>query len=148
MTSDGLPTRPPHLTGVGIALVAAGGAVGTGARYLIQSALPPWAGVPVATVAINVLGAFLLGALLERLAAPGGAAVRARRLRLLAGTGGLGGFTTYSALATDTVSLLATHPGRALGYALATVLAGAAASVLGIWLSRRHRPPAAASVSR
>jgi fluoride ion exporter CrcB/FEX len=57
-------------------------------------------------------------------------------------TGGLGGFTTYSALATETVILAASHPGRAIGYAMGTVILGAAASVAGIWLSRRHlRPP-------
>jgi len=54
----------------------------------------------------------------------------------------LGGFTTYSALATETVTLAATHPGRAAGYALGTVFLGAAASILGIWLSRGHLRPA------
>jgi len=91
----------------------------------------------VATLGINVVGAFLLGALLERLGHPGLDPNRVQHLRLLLGTGGLGGFTTYSALATDTASLLAAHPGRAVGYALATVLIGAAASVAGIVASRR-----------
>ena len=53
------------------------------------------------------------------------------------GTGALGSFTTYSALAVDTLTLLGTHPGRAVGYALGTVVLGAAATLLGLTLGRR-----------
>jgi CrcB protein len=130
--------RPVHLSWPDIGLVAAGGTVGTGLRYLITTAIPTRAGLPVATLGINIVGAFLLGALLELLADRGIRAALSRRLRLLIGTGGLGGFTTYSALATDTATLIATHPARAVGYALTTVIIGAIASVAGIWLSRRH----------
>lgn len=129
-------TQTSSASGFGMILVTLGGAVGTGARYLLDSALPSWAGLPVSTIGINVLGAFLLGALLTRLrqaAAEGAPAVRLERLRLLVGTGLLGGFTTYSALSIDTALLLASHPARAVGYALFTVLVGAGASVLGIW---------------
>jgi CrcB protein len=131
-----------HLSLANIALVAAGGAAGTGLRYLITLAVPPWAGVPVATLAINVVGAFLLGVLLELLADRTHDTGWSRRVRLGVGTGGLGGFTTYSALATDTALLAAAHPGRAAGYALATVILGAAASIAGIWLGRGHLRPA------
>jgi CrcB protein len=65
-----------------------------------------------------------------------------RRIRLAVGTGGFGGFTTYSALATDTAVLAAAHPGQAAGYALGTVMLGAVASAIGIWLSRGHLRPA------
>lgn len=100
------------------------------------------AGIPIATLGINVIGAFLLGVLLEFLADRSPDTGWSRRIRLGVGTGGLGGFTTYSALATDTVVLAASHPGRAIGYAVGTVIIGAAASIGGIWLSRRHlRPP-------
>ena len=99
------------------------------------------ADVPIATFGINVIGAFLLGVLLEFLADRSPDTGWSRRIRLGVGTGGLGGFTTYSALATET-AILASHPGRAIGYAIGTVILGAAASVAGIWLSRRHlRPP-------
>jgi CrcB protein len=135
-------TRPVHLSPANIALVAAGGAAGTGLRYLITLVVPRWAGVPVATLGINVVGAFLLGVLLELLADRTHDTGWSRRIRLGVGTGGLGGFTTYSALATDTAALLAAaHPGRAAGYALATVLMGAAASIAGIWLARGHLRP-------
>lgn len=134
--------RPAHLSWANIGLVAVGGGVGTGLRYLITTLTHQVAGVPIATLGINVIGAFLLGVLLEFLADRSPDTGWSRRIRLGVGTGGLGGFTTYSALATDTVVLAASHPGRAIGYAVGTVIIGAAASIGGIWLSRRHlRPP-------
>ena len=102
---------------------------------------PELAGISIATFGINVVGAFLLGVLLEFLADHSPDTGWSRRMRLGLGTGGLGGFTTYSALATQTVVLGAAHPGRAIGYAVGTVIVGAAASIAGIWLSRRHRRP-------
>ncbi|HXD24555.1 MAG TPA: CrcB family protein, partial [Propionibacteriaceae bacterium] len=87
-----------------IGIVAGGGAVGTGLRYAISLSMPTPASVPLAILGINVLGAFLLGVLLERLARHGADDARSRRIRLGIGTGGLGGFTTYSALATETVT--------------------------------------------
>ena len=125
------PPRPVHLSPANVALVAVGGAAGTGLRYWISAVIPHWAGVPVATFGINVVGAFLLGVLLELLAGSSLDSGWSRRLRLGIGTGGLGGFTTYSALATDTVTLAAAHPGQAAGYALATVIIGAVASMPG-----------------
>jgi CrcB protein len=136
-TPSGRP-RPVHLSWPNIGLVAAGGAVGTSLRYVTTLLVPSWAGVPVATLGINVLGAFLLGALLELLADRSIDAGVSRRLRLTLGTGVLGGFTTYSALSTDTASLALAHPVQALGYAAATVVVGAGASALGIWLARSH----------
>lgn len=134
--------KPAHLSWPNIGLVAIGGAVGTGLRYVITLLVPPWAGISVATLGINVVGAFLLGVLLELLAERSIDVGWSRRIRLAVGTGGLGGFTTYSALTTDTATLAATHPGRAAGYALATVAIGATASVGGIWLARRTLRPA------
>ena len=134
--------KPVHLSWPNIGLVAIGGAVGTGLRYLITLLLPRWAGIPVATLCINVVGAFLLGALLELLADHSIDVGWSRRIRLAVGTGVLGGFTTYSALAADTATLAANHPGRAISYAVGTVVIGAAASIAGIWLSRGHLRPA------
>jgi CrcB protein len=126
---------------VNIGLVAAGGGAGTGLRYLITMVVPAWAGVPVATFGINVVGAFLLSVLLELLAKRGLDIGWSRRVRLGVGTGALGGFTTYSALAVETATLAATHPGRAIAYGLGTVIVGGMASVAGIWLSRGHQRP-------
>ena len=135
-------SRPVHLSWTSIGLVAVGGGLGTGLRYLITMLTPKVAGLPIATFGIDVIGAFLLGVLLELLADRSLDTGWSRRIRLGVGTGGLGGFTTYSALATETVVLAAGHTGRAIGYAVGTVIIGGVASIAGIWLSRRHlRPP-------
>nr|WP_294693817.1 CrcB family protein [uncultured Friedmanniella sp.] len=127
------PGRPLHLRGRSVGLVFLGGALGTGARSAISSAVPHPLGVPVAVLGINLVGAFLLGLLLERLLRAGADDGARRDLRLLVGTGLLGGFTTYSALATDTATLLADgQPGRALGYALGTLVVGLVAAWAGL----------------
>ena len=125
-----------HQSWTNIGIVAAGGAVGTGLRYAIGLSMPTPAALPLATLGINVVGAFLLGVLLEGLAHHGRDDAPSRRIRLGIGTGGLGGFTTYSALATETVTLGAAHPGLAIAYALGTLVFGAAASIAGISLAR------------
>lgn len=125
--------RPIHHHKRYLALVAAGGAVGTAAREGITLTVAPIGGFPIATFLINIVGAFLLGVLLEALSRRGPDAGTRRTLRLLLGTGALGGFTTYSTLATDTALLL--HHGAALtaaGYALGTLLLGALATWAGV----------------
>ena len=122
-----------HLRWSHLALVFAGGTIGTGLRQLLVMLVPPVDGVPVVIVGINLVGAFLLGLLLAALTRRGPDEGARLRVRLLLGTGVLGGFTTYSALATDTTVLLTGGAvGPALLYALGTVLIGALASWLGI----------------
>jgi fluoride exporter len=136
-----------HLSPASIALVALGGAAGTGLRYWIGAVVPRWWGVPVTTFGINMVGAFLLGVLLELLTELHLGSDWNQRIRLGIGTGGLGGFTTYSSLANDTAMLAAAHPARAAGYALATVTVGAAASLTGILLARRILRPTRPNVA-
>jgi CrcB protein len=131
----GVPGRTPavHLRPVHIALVAVGGTAGTAARQALSLAVPPVGGVPVAILGINLVGAFLLGLLLEALARRGPDAGRRRHLRLLLGTGFCGGFTTYSSLAATSAMLLATGAtGAAVLYGLATVVVGGVATWAGI----------------
>ncbi|HEX6757052.1 MAG TPA: CrcB family protein [Propionibacteriaceae bacterium] len=143
------PSKRAHLSWDNLVLVGLGGTVGTGLRYLISTVVPDWAQMPVATFGINVLGAFLLGVLLELLADRSLDTGWSRRIRLGIGTGLLGGFTTYSALTTETVVLAAAHPAMAAAYAMATVVLGGAASIAGIWLSRgRLRPTLIDAVTR
>ncbi len=124
--------RPVHLRWDAVGLVALGGAAGTAARVAITLTLPSAGTFPFATFAINILGAFLLGMLLEVLVRRGPDTGRLRGIRLLAGTGFLGGFTTYSALATDTAMLTGGDTGTALAYSLGTLLVGGAATWVGI----------------
>jgi CrcB protein len=134
--------RPAHLSIGNVALVALGGAIGSGLRYAVILALPARFGIPIAIFSVNVVGAFVLGALLELLVEHGIDAGWSRRLRLGLGTGVLGGFTTYSTLATDNVALALIHPALAVGYALGTVVFGGVASLLGIALARHRLRPA------
>src|SRR5690606_26054753 len=88
-----------------VLLVAAGGSLGSMARHLIAAAVPDWAGFPVGILLVNLIGSFALGLLVEGLARGSDTPSR-HSLRLFAGTGLIGGFTTYSALAIDTALLL------------------------------------------
>lgn len=136
-TTSGLPLAI-HLNWRFVALVGVGGACGTAARQLLGDALGTTHDFPIGTFLINVVGAFALGFLLECLAWSGSDAGHRRRIRLLLGTGFLGGFTTYSALAVDTDTLLrADHLNLALAYAGGTIAMGLVASVAGIAVARK-----------
>jgi CrcB protein len=83
--------------------VMTGGALGTLARWAVELTIPSVGGFPLATLLINVTGAFGLGlvgvVLLERLAPT-------RSLRPLLGIGFLGAYTTFSTMAMEGVRLL------------------------------------------
>jgi len=129
----GRAPAPLHLHWRSLLLVFAGGSLGAALRYVLTLSVPPVAGVPLVTFGINVTGAFVLGWLLQSLALRGPDAGRRRDLRLFAGTGILGGYTTYSSLAVDTDGLIAAQSvGLSILYAVATIVVGAAASVAGI----------------
>lgn len=126
-----------------LALVFVGGCLGAAAREALGAVLPQGAAFPVAVLIANLLGAALLGMLLEGLART--ASVASARVRLLCGTGMLGGFTTYSSLALAIAALL--HGGQgwvALGYGLGTLLLGALATFAGIALAAAMRRRGAA----
>ncbi|WP_081683878.1 Fluc/FEX family fluoride channel [Granulicoccus phenolivorans] len=135
-TTPAAPT-PVHRRLSSLTLVFVGGSVGVAIREALSLVFPPVpGGIPWVVLAINVTGAFLLGFLLDALARSGPDAGHRRRLRLLLGTGLLGGYTTYSGLATDTATLLGgSTPAAGPAYALATVLLGALATGLGIVLA-------------
>ena len=135
-SSDGAPIAV-HLTPTFIAFVALGGAAGSIARHGVERMLGTTDGLPVGSLAVNLVGAFALGVLLEGLATRGSDVGHRRAARLLVGTGFLGGFTTYSALAVETDGLL--RDGRfalALAYVLTTVVVGLLASLAGVLCAR------------
>lgn len=130
--SSGSPL-PVHLTPSAIALVFAGGSFGVLARASLDHLFPAGSGFPTATFAVNLVGAVALAVLIEALAVRGADAGHRRALRLLLGTGLLGGFTTYSALAVQADALLRNgQAATALAYAAGTVALGLAASIAGI----------------
>lgn len=106
---------------------------GSAARAGLSLAIPTVAEVPIAIAIVNIVGAFVLGCLYSALAHRGPADASAVRLRLLLGTGFCGGFTTYSALANDTVVLAVNGAvGASMLYALGTLLVGGLATWAGI----------------
>ena len=119
-------------------LVGAGGAVGTTVRFLLSSAIPDVGGLPLGTLLINLSGAFVLGWLLSALGARGAETERRASVRLFFGTGILGGDTTYRTLAVGSFDLVSAGSVVAGGgYALVTVVLGAALAAAGILLGRR-----------
>lgn len=117
-------------------MVFLGGALGSSARHGIGLLASSDALVPWDIAIVNVAGALLMGLLVGRLGRISEG--RARRLRLLLGTGVLGGFTTYSALAVDTAVLARDqHWVAALGYPLGSVVLGLLACGLGLTLGAR-----------
>ena len=114
---------------------AAGGVLGALARWGAGEAIPHHAGSwPWATLLVNLSGCLLLGVLI--------ATLFARRpdspwLRPFLGTGVLGGYTTFSTFAVDTVGLAdAGAAVTAAGYVAASVLGGVLAAVAGVALGR------------
>lgn len=82
------------------------------------------------TVAINVVGSFLLGLLVAE-------HWFGRDVREGLGVGFLGGFTTFSTFSVQAVlEVEAGEPGRAVGYVLASVLGGLLAAAAGYRLGR------------
>lgn len=131
--------RPVHLHPGFVLVVITGGVFGALARHGLGTVLPSPGGWPLPTLIINLTGAFLLGVLLEALVRRGPDAGRLRAVRLVAGTGFIGAFTTYSTLALETNTLLgAGRPTDALVYVAATLLGGAVATVAGIRVAVGH----------
>lgn len=132
--------RPPHHHLGLVGLVAAGGVVGTTARYATTLWLgTAGSGLPTATLTVNLVGCFLLGLLLEALGRRGAESPRMQAARLALGTGVLGGFTTFSSLAEELAQLVHEHAdGVAVLYAVVSVVGGLVATVLGITLAAGH----------
>jgi CrcB protein len=113
-----------------VALVGAGGALGTLARWQLglHDAVRPGA-FPTTTFVVNVTGAALLGYLVGRVPVRGNGS---EAVRLLLGTGVLGGFTTFSTYAVEVARRVPHHGGTAVAYAVASVVAGIVAAVVGL----------------
>ena len=82
-------------------VVTVGGAIGSGARYLLSSAVQALLGAafPLGTLAVNAIGSFLICAIMHLGTS---ANVIPPTLRLFLTTGLMGGFTTYSAFDYET----------------------------------------------
>jgi CrcB protein len=113
---------------VTVVLVAVAGAAGVLSRYGFTQALGADA-APWTVLAVNVVGSFAIGVL-----AGVGAS---ENVRLVAGIGFLGGFTTFSTFSLDVFAdLEAGRPGRAVAYIVLSVGLGIGAAAAGWALAR------------
>jgi fluoride exporter len=121
-----------------LATIALGGALGGGARYLIERTAAPAAGrFPWATFAINVSGAFTLALLLVFIL---DVWPPTRYVRPFAAIGFLGAFTTFSTWMVETADLLGQdRPAVAAAYLAGSLFAGLAAVSLGLIVGRSVR---------
>ena len=115
-----------------VLLLGCAGALGAAARYgVAEVTARRWRGrFPLATLLINIGGAFALGLLLSAGSAHSAAL---NTWRAVLGTGFLGGYTTFSTLSFETHRLARRGYHRhAWANALGTLLLGIAAAALGI----------------
>jgi CrcB protein len=122
-----------------VAAVAAGGVIGTGLRFTLDTVIPHTdTEFPLSTLIVNIVGSFVLGALVATLWRRAGTP---NWLKMGLGTGTVGSFTTFSALI---VSLVAeAHHGLwmlAVLYLVLSLLLGFGAALLGLSVGRRPRP--------
>lgn len=115
-----------------VALALAGG-LGAVARLvldaLVRSRVP--ATIPLGTAIINVSGSLVLGLLVGLVSA----GTLPLAVQLIAGTGFLGGYTTFSTASVETVRLVQQRRVRAaVSYALGTLALALAGAALGLWL--------------
>jgi len=115
--------------------VALGGAVGAVGRYYAIGMIERWlttllaTSFPYGTLAVNIVGSFLLGGLIEFFAFNNSPSPEVRAFLLV---GVLGGFTTFSAFSGDTVLLIernefaraALYVGLSVSVAVAGLFAG------------------------
>lgn len=109
--------------------------IGVALRVAVGAAVPAAAdGFGWPTLLVNLAGSFLLGALVGRVVRrrAGGPLVE----RFL-GTGVLGSFTTYSALAVETNRLLVARPALGAAFAMVSLGGGLAAAGVGLAAGRR-----------
>ena len=114
----------------------AGGALGSGARHLVNVGMGRWLGpgFPWWTFFVNVSGCFLMGVLIESLALKFQGSTD---LRTLLATGVLGGYTTFSAFSLDFSYLMQRGDHLAAGfYLLGSVGLSILGLYAGLWLTR------------
>ena len=109
--------------------IAAGGALGSVARYLFSTAILRVTGslLPIGTFGVNLVGCVLFGAI------AGAAEQRvqlAPDLRMFLLVGVLGGFTTFSSFAFESVSLL--RDGQFVAAAV-NIVGQVLAGLIGLW---------------
>jgi CrcB protein len=118
-------------------LICLGGAVGTGARYLLSGWVLTTTGstFPWGTLAVNVVGSFLIGIIMH-LAMVTQAIPPTARIVLT--TGIMGGFTTYSTFNYETLQFFQSGAvGRGIANIGLMIFSCLAAGLAGLMLARK-----------
>lgn len=118
---------------INILLVGAGGFIGSVLRYLVSGWVQQASrsvDFPFGTLAVNVIGCFIIG-ILAQLAESRG--VFTSESRLFVFTGLLGGFTTFSSFGNETLNLARDSQ---LMNAFANVGANLVIGLVAVWLGR------------
>ncbi|MBL1264210.1 fluoride efflux transporter CrcB [Candidatus Methylomicrobium oryzae] len=112
-------------------VIAFGGAFGSVARFLVSSGVYQWLGrgFPYGTLAVNVIGSFLIGLLAEALILQRVTFALEYRAAILVGF--LGGFTTFSSFSLETLYLIEQG---AISKAAANIALSVAACLLAVWI--------------
>lgn len=124
-----------------ILAVAAGGALGSVARYLMSTVLRGAApGFPWGTLLVNVVGGLAMGLITAYAMTRPGALSDTFRIGLT--TGILGGFTTFSAFSIETLLLWRDgNAATAFANIAANLVLSLAACAIGFWLGRLNAAP-------
>jgi len=122
---------------VRLLLIGLGGAVGSVLRYLLSGLVQEsaWAGAgatsfPIGTLVVNLLGCFAIGVLSELSESRGVLDAEVRGLLIV---GLIGGFTTFSTFANETLSAMRDD---ALLIATGNVLLSVGLGLAAVWLGR------------
>lgn len=121
---------------MGYLIVFFGAGVGGALRHGINMAVLRlgWTAFPVGTLAVNVIGSFLIGVVAEYFALK---AHLPQHWRLFLTTGILGGFTTFSAFSLEAALLYERgRPALAAAYVLASIILSIAALLAGLAIVR------------
>ena len=110
--------------------VAAGGMLGSLARYLASLLIPAVSGFPFATLFVNITGSFMIG-FYGTLSGPDGRLFASTRQRQFVMTGFCGGYTTFSAFSLDTFRLV--HGGMTK-MAFSNIAVSVVTWLLAVWL--------------
>jgi len=119
-------------------VVFVGAGIGGSLRYAVNSGCARYCGpsFPWGTLAVNIAGSFLMGALAGWLAFKAGEGW-SHPLRLFLATGILGGFTTFSAFSLDAVALWERGDlGPAMAYVAASIVLSIGGLAAGLVLAR------------
>jgi len=114
-----------------IIAIALGGACGSVLRFLVSTGIYQWLGkgFPYGTLAVNIIGSFLIGLLAEALILQRITMALEFRAAILVGV--LGGFTTFSSFSLETLYLMEQG---SFSKAAINVLASVGSCLLAVWI--------------